>query len=189
MQWIPSHCGVKGNEVADSLANIAHDKQDIDEYPIERREIEVLVNTAAQRQWKQRWEINRRNCALEQIKQELKDWNWCRIKNRQIDVAVTRLRTGLCKLRYYMHKIGLAENPECIKCNMNTEETITHFLIQCPSLSQQRSKLIRNLNIYGIVQITTDILLGGSNDEESVKEKINEELARFLKNSGRLEDI
>ena len=39
IQWIPSHCGVKGNEEADTLANIAHEVQEIENYPIEKKRI------------------------------------------------------------------------------------------------------------------------------------------------------
>ena len=66
---------------------------------------------------------------------------------------------------------------------------MTHFLIECPSLEVHRGVLKRKLNSYGIVRLTSDVLLGGSNEDEQVKVKITEELGKFLISSGRLEDI
>ena len=88
-----------------------------------------------------------------------------------------------------MHKYGLADIPLCKECNMNVEESVTHFLIECPSLRRHRIKLQRNLEIYGLHRISTDLLLGASNEEEAIKEKINDELANFIYASGRIKDI
>ena len=189
LQYIPSHCGVQGNHLADTLANLAHNFREILDYPLERKEIELLVEKAAKRQWDLRWQVDRRECELGSRKLLLKDWKWTRLKSRALDVAITRLRVGCCRLRSYMHSMRLADSPNCLKCPLNTEETVTHFLIECPSLNAQRNSLKRNLRNYGIVQITSDLLLGASNEDEHIKVKITNELGKFLVNSKRLEDI
>ena len=189
LQWIPSHCGIKGNEEADSLANQAHELTNLDEYPNELKEMEEQVKKAAQRQWELRWNIDKRNCALGDRKTKLEDWKWCRIKDRRLDVTITRLRVEACRLNNNMYKMGLVGSPKCNKCSVDTEETVTHFLIECDSLSEQRRELRRRLWQYGIVSCTTDLLLGNSNEEIDVKRKITHELGRFLLKSKRLDDI
>ena len=188
-QYIPSHCGVRGNCQADSLANLAHNSIEIIDYPLERKEIDVLVEKAAKRQWDIRWRINRRECELGSRKLVLEDWKWCRLKSRVLDVAITRLRVGNCRLRYYMYIMKLTDSPICQHCDLDVDETVTHFLIECSSLVVQRNILKRRLSNYGIVRLTSDMLLGSSNENESIKFKITEELARFLINTKRLEDI
>ena len=79
-----------------------------------------------------------------------------------------------------------------IKCNLNVEESISHFILQCPSLVVQRNKLRRNLSRLGIIILTTDVILGESiqsNEDDDTKKKITEEFGKFLKETNRLEDI
>ena len=188
-QWCPAHCGVSGNHQADSLANLAHNIRNIVDYPLERKEIEVLIEKAAKRQWELRWQIKRRECELGNRKLKLEDWTWCRSKSRILDVAMTRLRVGVCRLRESMNNMNLDTSPICQNCTMNTDESITHFLIECPSLEIPRSILKRRLRDLGVVRLTTDLLLGGSNEDEHTKLKITEELGKFLLNSKRVNDI
>ena len=117
------------------------------------------------------------------------DWKWCRLKSRTLDVAITRLRVGFCRLRASMHNMGLADSPICQNCRLNVEETVTHFLIECPGYINQRNELKRKLFTLGIVRITSDILLGASNEEDNIKEKITEELGKFLIKTKKLDDI
>ena len=81
LQFIPSHCGIKGNHTADSLANTAHTAHNLNEitdYPLELQELKVMIKRAEQRQWKIRWDLNKRDCALGLRKPNLEDWVWCR---------------------------------------------------------------------------------------------------------------
>ena len=50
-QWVPSHCGLLGNEVADQTANEAHNLEVIDDYYIEMEELKVLLRETAHQQW------------------------------------------------------------------------------------------------------------------------------------------
>ena len=152
LQWVPSHCGVEGNDYADNLAN-------------------------------------RRHCALGQRKLDLGDWHWCHHSNRNVDVAFARMRVGVCKLRFYLYRMRLVDNPICQHCDQGSDETVAHFLLECPSLFQQRVILQRSLAALGIVQLTTDVLLGGSNEDVTTKKEITLEVGRYLLNSGRLNDI
>ena len=63
------------------------------------------------------------------------------------------------------------------------------FLIECPSLEIYRNILRNKLRSYGIMRLTTDLLLGASNEEEHIKLKITEELGRFLIHTHRIDDI
>ena len=80
-----------------------------------------------------------------------------------------------------MNNMNLDTSPICQNCTMNTDESITHFLIECPSLEIYRNILKRRLRNFGIVRITTDLLLGGSNEDEHIKLKITEEFLRNKK--------
>ena len=109
LQFIPSHCGITGNHRADFLANSAHELNEITEYPLELQELNVMIKRAEQRQWKIRWELTRRDCALGLIKPDLEDWTWCRHEVRSIDVALTRLRNEAVRLQKHLFKLDLVD--------------------------------------------------------------------------------
>ena len=147
------------------------------------------IEKSAQRKWKLRWDINMRECALGDRKLNLADWKHYIHKDCRLDESMTRLRVEVCRLKYHMHKMRLSERPLCIKCNWNTEKTVTNFLIECTSLTDQRNKLKGESSKLGIVRLTTDLLLGKSNETDDVKRKITQEFGKFLQNSERLNDI
>ena len=52
-----------------------------------------------------------------------------------------RLQTGHNSLNFHLHRIGLHADGLCKECR--SPETVTHFLLQCPKYTYQRSKLKR----------------------------------------------
>jgi len=50
-----------------------------------------------------------------------------------------RLQTGHNSLNFHLHRIVLHLDGLCKKCR--SPETVTHFLLQCPKYTYQRSKL------------------------------------------------
>lgn len=56
-----------------------------------------------------------------------------------------QLRTQHIPLNTYLHKIGKAENSRCEACwqrsEQTTDETVRHFLFECPEYAAERSRL------------------------------------------------
>ena len=88
-----------------------------------------------------------------------------------------------------MHEMGLVDDSICPHCTLNVEESVPHFLIECPSMNLPRNILKASLERYGIVRINSDLLLGYSNEDLEVKKLITQAMGRFLKMSGRLSTL
>ena len=58
---------------------------------------------------------------------------------------LVQLRTRHIPLNAYLHKIGKAASSRCEACwlrsEQNTEETVRHFLFECPEYAAERSQL------------------------------------------------
>lgn len=72
---------------------------------------------------------------------------------------------------------------------MGVEENVQHFLLECPSLRVQRNRLKASLRRHGLVRLTSDILLGYSNEDIDIKNVITKEMGKFLRTSGRLDTL
>ena len=59
--------------------------------------------------------------------------------SRNTCAKVIQLRTGHCGLNSYLHRFGLADSPLC-ECK-NGQETVEHFLLECPLHREQRREL------------------------------------------------
>ena len=57
--------------------------------------------------------------------------------------TAVHLITGHCALNKHLHKIGTSDTGACPQCG-HDEETVSHFLGQCPATAQLRRKFFRD---------------------------------------------
>jgi len=117
LQWLPSHCGVLGNETADSLAKEGTRQEQADRstsYP----EAKTIIKTQLLSKWDQQHpHFNKADPYYSLTRRE--------------QVSIFRLRTGHNRLNYHMYtklRIGQTEQCPCGTGNQTTE----HLLQSCP---------------------------------------------------------
>ena len=59
------------------------------------------------------------------------------------------------KLRSYLHRFGLTDNPMC-PCENKEEQTTNHLISQCPKLSNQRNAMVKHIKNNGSKWPTTN---------------------------------
>ena len=117
LQWIPSHCGVPGNETADRLAKQGSSMQQPD-VPMTYSRKKNLIKTIRRPSTTSRDDYH--------------------LLNRQEQVTIFRLRTGHNRLRNHMFsKFKIGETALCT-CGQEPQTT-EHVLQTCPGLDTLRN--------------------------------------------------
>ena len=117
LQWIPAHCGVKGNEHADRLA-----KQGAN---MEQEELLITL--------KQKKTIMKNMFRAKRIPDDY------HTLDRAGQVTLLRLRTGHNRLNSHMHrKMNLVPSPLCT-CGTE-DQTTEHILQRCPAYQHLRQQ-------------------------------------------------
>ena len=82
LEWIPSHCGIKGNERVDQAAKKALYKTEVD-IPIRlnKQEIKSSLKKQYVQKWQTRW--NESTCFLQPIHKQVSKPYECKMKNRK----------------------------------------------------------------------------------------------------------
>lgn len=118
LQWVPSHCGLPGNEMADQLAKQGTIEEQPDDgvtFPEKRTLIKALFKTPRE----------------QDAYHALERWQ---------QVIIFRLRTGHCRLNSHMYyTMRLAPSPKC-RCG-EADETPEHVLQTCRLLTQPRDRV------------------------------------------------
>ena len=117
LQWIPAHCGIKGNENADRLAKEGG-KQEQPETSMSLKESKMHI--------KHRWSSR----FLEKTGNYKPHLDPIHCLRRAAQSTIFRLRTGHSRLRSHLKRIGVAETAFC-ECNTG-EQTPGHVLQTCP---------------------------------------------------------
>ena len=99
LQWIPSHCGIRGNEAADRLAKAGSDQTQGDS-SISYKEQKQILKTTFHQKWKDRLGIQDETDSLASL-------------TRAQQVTMFRLRTGHCGLLAHLYRIGRSHTDEC----------------------------------------------------------------------------
>jgi hypothetical protein len=161
-RWTPGHCGIDGNEAADVAAKLAadgpHGSSDAASLP-RFAESAIPRSTAAihqafadriRRRAARRWKGSRRHNKTSRIDDTMPSRKYLALVHlmpRSQSTLMIWLRTGHAPLNHHLHRIHAVESPGCAACDAGTEETVKHYLLDCPAYERARRTLRRELGV------------------------------------------
>ena len=139
LQWVPSHCGLSGNELADSEAGRAA-RRDPALVPLRAPLSLESVRSSICSQIKDVQPDPVRRREVREVYQGKKGstQGLC----RKDEVMLAQMRSGQSKLLATFRARVLGEDSVCPKCN-GSEETLVHFMQECPATEGLRRRLFQ----------------------------------------------
>jgi ribonuclease HI len=127
LQWVPAHCGLVGNEIADGAAKAARSAPGPREpvtYASAKARIRRGIGDGPPAHHRTREIYGDRRPPFPGQSRDVP---------RKMSTTLARLRSGhaLC-LAEYRHRVGKADSPLCPKCK-EAPENLVHWLQQCPA--------------------------------------------------------
>ena len=188
--WVPSHCGIQGNELADREAKMAANLNFITVPQVSILEGKTMIKQKIACKWETYWhtETQRLNMGnhIKLVRETVGEWPWCYIpRNRKLETMLARLRIGHCGLRYHMNRFGMVVSP---LCECGELETVHHYLLECSEYREIRRNLVRDLSRIG-VQCTLKNILGGGNYKRETQVVISQLVWQYIVESGRSNEI
>lgn len=142
-QWLPSHCGIVGNESADAAARSSHHSAVTVRIPFSRtdaaRAFRILARETSLREWSTEEFTCARIAALDPFLRRPLPLSLPRCDA----TLLCRLWLGMAFTNAYSFLIGMAASDECEVCG--TPETIRHLSCDCPRYSSERKMLSSTL--------------------------------------------
>lgn len=144
--WIPSHCGITGNEIADINAKNAISQGIDTQLPIPYKDFLS--------EWKNLTYVSFNEWCLESFnytgkyyfqhfyKQDRSSWFDKASLNRKQIVSISRLRSGHSSLKSSLHRFNITTDPFC---SCGEEETADHIILKCVNFAEKRSVLFKKL--------------------------------------------
>ena len=135
--WIPSHCGIEGNEKIDQSAKESLD-HDID--PLARihyADLKPLINSYIQQLVQIKWDVSVHGRDLYLLKPTLGPPKKFQYLTRAEEVVITRLRIGHTKATK-SHILSRGPPTTCHHCGQTL--TIDHMLLECAALQEIREE-------------------------------------------------
>ncbi|KAI5737978.1 hypothetical protein M8J77_001407 [Diaphorina citri] len=133
--WIPSHVGIRENELVDRAARNAVNARLTNQYT--SSDYKAHFKHIQFKRWEEIW---RENAALgrqlRQIKTDVRKWKSSNRNIRQEEVVLCRLRIGHC-LATHKHLLERKDPPACEFCGQ-TPVYLNHWLTECHPLANLR---------------------------------------------------
>ena len=154
--WVPSHVGVRGNEIVDQIAKDGRTGALVElNVPREIKDEFVHIDMHIQSLWQQEYNHSKQGAAYRALESAVSEKVKFSHKNRNKETKLTRLRLGKCSLKKYLHDIKAHPDGLCSNCQL--PETIEHLLIDCTS-SQIPMKLRNKCSFLNIQPNLVNIL-------------------------------
>ncbi|KXJ82643.1 hypothetical protein RP20_CCG011652 [Aedes albopictus] len=130
--WVPGHCGISGNEEADTMANIGRTGRRRTQH-VPGADVKLWCRRTIEDAWSAEWRANR-SLFFRKIKGDTETWkdrhNW------REQVILSRLRTGHSRISHNFSG-GSTFRKICDTCNILN--TVEHVLCECPKLEYLRT--------------------------------------------------
>lgn len=151
--WIPSHCGIRENDIVDIAAKTS--TQARLEHIVTCEDIKNFLKLNQLRKWSNTWkDVLVTNNKLRLIKPDTKVWKTSNSVNRRNEIVLCRLRIGHI-LATHKHLFERKDPPSCEFCGI-TPFTVKHLLVDCRKLLPIRRK--HNLSSDMEIILSDDIL-------------------------------
>ena len=155
--WVPSHVGIKGNEMADKEAKNAvfNSSEIISKVP--HIDMKQTIRSYIFKKWQERWASPTlaNNKKYKTIRQKVNIWQSSFNSERRIEIVLTRLRIGHT---FLTHKFILdrGDPPICQVCKVQL--SVEHILVQCRKYTNVRHKYhMQNKDISTILNDEVDV--------------------------------
>ena len=136
--WIPSHCGVLGNEQADRVAKRATDEP-ITEIKIPKLDMLRIIKTKIN----QYWQNNFNYITTYKIKDKIGHWDSSFNVNRKKETILARLRLNCVR---DIHLVPHIEGTFPLNCNCDGSRlSLNHIFFDCSYFIIEREPLIKQL--------------------------------------------
>ncbi|XP_053683669.1 uncharacterized protein LOC128733859 [Sabethes cyaneus] len=142
LQWIPSHIGVIGNDIADKLAKRGTIDGQILENKISYKDAYWILKsrkTLKTNTWYNDY-AKEKGQTFFQLQPEIKAKPWfigLTLNGQQVRL-LNRLMAGHDWSKYWKHKMKITENPNCEICEES--ETAEHLILHCTKFNNIRIK-------------------------------------------------
>lgn len=145
--WVPSHCGISGNEIADSLAKAALSMDDITEVQYSLNNHYAMIDKYIIQNWQADWS----ECShpLSSVYANVKKQQYLFHKNSYKNSLVYSFALNCPKLNYYMSRY-IPISPLCGYCPLAIEEDRDHFVFVCAHFDFVRDPLVVKLSSLNI---------------------------------------
>ena len=149
VQWVPSHVGIPGNELADAMAKRSLHLSYTTQIPFSADDIRLRLKTHYNNLWQAHW-----NSATASFPVSVSNIHsippYFSVPRRE-QIVITRLYLRTCLLTH-LHVFKKSSPPECTTCHLPLN--LSHLLITCPALEHARAGLRAQCLIS---QLTFDI--------------------------------
>ena len=151
--WIPSHCDISGNEVADLLAKKALSNTQIDILikPNKSEKINERIRHY-NKIWQARWDAAERGRLLYSAKPKVTEISNNKYLPRRSEVIYNRLILGKAGTNATLHLLKVTPFDTCVFCHKT--DTVFHYIFDCLRHSEERKILKEKLGVEKLTPAT-----------------------------------
>ena len=148
IEWVKGHAGIKGNEIVDRAANMAHSNPVCEELKLETEEVLTKLKKGMYKAWNDQWKFKVESTAkgkfLYNLYNKTQYYPQYKGKSRRLCIVLNRLRSGHAGVDHYLHRFNMSDTPLCCVCDI--PDTIEHLLLHCVRYNVERQTMISKLN-------------------------------------------